>query len=88
MSRLSPVANDSTFSANENDDFGETSAAIFSLHENLPFNTLPLLAMANQAQYRSSLSKFIKECNKIYHDFLNSTEGKHFQGQVKTKQEL
>jgi hypothetical protein len=79
---LSPVANEKAFSMNESDDFAETSAAIFSLHENLPFNTLPLLALANQNQYRSNLLKFIKDCNKIYQEFLNSSEGKFFQGQV------
>ncbi len=38
--------------------------------------------MANQIQYRSNLLKFTRDCNKIYQEFLNSNEGKFFQGQV------
>ena len=52
------------------------------IYENVQFNTLPLLALANQAQYRSKLSKFTRECNKIYQEFLNSEEGDSFDGQV------
>lgn len=91
LSALSPVntqhneQQNRTFSMNDSsDEFGENSsaAAIFSLHENLPFNTLPLLAMANPTQYRASLAKFVRESNRIYHEFLASNEGKFFQGQV------
>lgn len=55
---------------------------VFSLHENVQFSALPLLAMANQTQYRISMSKFTKEANKIYAEFLNSDEGQHFDGQI------
>jgi hypothetical protein len=80
--RLSPVANQHAFAWNETDDLAEVSAEVFTLHENLPFNTLPLLALANQAQYRSNVVAFTRECNKVYHEFLGSPEGANFQGQV------
>jgi hypothetical protein len=81
---LSPVANEPTLSWNDcaSDDFAETSASVFALHENLPFTTLPLLAIANQSQYRERLGKFIKDCNQIYNEFINSSDGQKFQGQV------
>jgi hypothetical protein len=76
------VVNEQTQSWTEEDDISETAADVFSLHENVQFNTLPLLALANQAQYRSNLLKFTRECNKIYQEFLNSDEGYSFDGQV------
>ncbi|CAF0833193.1 unnamed protein product [Brachionus calyciflorus] len=82
LSALSPVTTEQSFSVDDTDNFAEASAAIFSLHENLPFNTLPLLALANQTQYKSSLVKFIRECNKVYQQFLHSPEGQSFEGQV------
>ena len=60
---------------NDSDDFAETSAAVFSVHESLPFNTLPLLATANSLQYRNHLSFFIRQCNKVYQEFLQSIGG-------------
>lgn len=79
---LSPVTSDQSVSISESDNFAEASAGIFSLHENLPFNTLPLLALANRTQYKSSLKKFVRECNQVYQQFLNSPDGHSFQGQV------
>ena len=76
------MVNDQTQSWNDTDDVSEAAADVFSLHENVQFNTLPLLALANQAQYRSNLSRFTRECNKIYQEFLNSEEGNSFEGQV------
>jgi hypothetical protein len=76
------VANQHAFAWNETDDLAEVSAEVFTLHENLPFNTLPLLALANQSQYRTSLIAFTRECNRVYREFLASSEGAHFQGQV------
>lgn len=81
LSALSPVANDTT-TLSLNDDMGESSASVFALHENLPFNTLPLLMLANQAKYREKVAKFIQDCNKVYNEFLNSNEGAQFDGQV------
>lgn len=66
----------------ESGSFAEASAGIFSLHENLPFNTLPLLALSNRSQYKSSLSKFVRECNQVYQQFLNSSDGQSFKGQI------
>lgn len=87
---MSPIVNQQTCSLNnslaDSDDFAETSAAVFSVHESLPFNTLPLLASANSSQYRAHLSKFINQCNKVYNEFLRSYEkssaGAPFTGQV------
>ncbi len=76
------MANQHAFAWNETDDLAEVSAEVFTLHENLPFNTLPLLALANQAQYRTNVVTFTRECNKVYHEFLSSPEGQSFQGQV------
>ena len=76
------MVNGQTQSWNDTDEIGETAADVFSLHENVQFNTLPLLALANHAQYRTNLSKFTRECNKIYQEFLNSEEGSSFEGQV------
>lgn len=77
--RLSPIVNQQTCSLNnvlnDSDDFAETSAAVFSVHESLPFNTLPLLATANSLQYRNHLSLFIRQCNKVYQEFLQSIGG-------------
>lgn len=76
------MANEQNLSWNDSDDLAEVSAEVFAFHENLPFSTLPLLAIANQDHYRVSLSKFTRECNKVYQEFLNSDEGQMFQGQV------
>ena len=76
--------NDQTQSwSDDTDDLNETSAAVFALHENVQFSTLPLLALANQNQYRINLSKFTRECNKVYQEFMSSEEGRLFDGQVK-----
>lgn len=86
LSTLSPVASDTTtLSLNNDDDMGRgesSSASVFALHENLPFNTLPLLMLANQAKYREKVARFIQDCNKVYNEFLNSNEGAQFEGQV------
>ncbi len=60
----------------------EETASIVALHENLPFSTLPLIALADHHQHRMRLVDFIRECNRVYHDFLASHEGHSFQGQV------
>jgi len=60
----------------------EETASIVALHENLPFSTLPLLALADPHNHRTRLANFVRECNRVYHDFLASNEGHSFQGQV------
>lgn len=83
LSTLSPITNESNSASwKDNGSFAEQSAEAFSLNENMPFNTIPLLISANQTKYKHSLDHFIKECNKIYNEFINSTEGYMFQGQV------
>lgn len=82
LSTLSPVANETTTLSLNDDMGGESSASVFALHENLPFNTLPLLMLANQAKYREKVARFIQDCNKVYNEFLNSNEGAQFEGQV------
>lgn len=84
LAALSPMVNEQAFRWNvaDDDDFAEVSAEVFTLHENLPFNTLPLLAMANQSSYRLHVCKLIQECNQVYKEFLHSEEGHLFQGQV------
>lgn len=79
---LSPVVNQHPFSPSDSDEFAETSATFFSVHESLPFNTLPLLALANSSRYRVHLAKLIRECNKVYAEFIHSPQGNLFNGQV------
>lgn len=85
LESLSPIVNQQTCSLNnvldDSDDFAETSAAVFSVHESLPFNTLPLLASANVANYRAHLTTFVRRCNKVYQEFLAEIGGV-FTGQV------
>ena len=76
------MVNDQTQSWTDSDDISENAADVFSLHENVQFNTLPLLALANQTHYRHSLCKFTRDCNKIYQEFLSSEEGQSFEGEV------
>ena len=61
-------------------DIVETCAGVFGQNENLPFSTIPLLITANQTKYRESVDKFTKDCNKVYHEFMNTCPG--FQGKV------
>lgn len=84
LSTLSPIAaGEPVTSWNDKNNFAERSAAeAFSLNENLPFSTIPLLISANQVKYKENLIKFVRQCNKIYNEFLNSTEGNMFHGQV------
>lgn len=77
---MSPVFNEQT--ASMYTEPAEETASIVALHENLPFSTLPLLALADQHQHRIRLANFVRECNRVYHDFLASNEGHSFQGQV------
>jgi hypothetical protein len=82
LSTLSPIANEPSTAWKENGNFAEQSADAFSLNENLPFNTIPLLILANKKKYKEMLNKFIKECNRVYNEFVNSAEGSLFSGQV------
>ena len=66
----------------DNDSFAEQSADAFSLNENLPFSTIPLLILADKKKHKETLNKFIKECNRVYNEFVNSAEGSTFHGQV------
>lgn len=51
-------------------------------HDHLPVGTIPLFATASSPEYSSHLAKFVSECNRVYHDFLQSEEGSGFCGQV------
>ena len=82
LSTLSPIASEPIVSWKDNDNFAERSAEAFSLNENLPFSTIPLLLTADQSKYKENLVKFVRQCNKVYNEFLNSTEGNLFHGQV------
>lgn len=82
LSTLSSIANEPIVTWNDSDSFAEQSAEAFSLNENLPFGTIPLLISANQTKYKENLTKFTKECNKVYNEFINSNEGTMFQGSI------
>ena len=82
LSTLSPIANEPTMAWKENENFAEQSADAFSLNENLPFSTIPFLILADKKKYKQILNKFIKECNRVYNEFINSAEGNLFNGQV------
>ena len=66
----------------EGDEEEEEFAEVFALHENLPFSTLPLLALANSSAYRSVLLEAVHASNRVYRKFLASAEGAHFTGNV------
>ncbi|XP_059092969.1 protein retinal degeneration B-like isoform X1 [Tigriopus californicus] len=51
-------------------------------HDHLPVGTIPLFATASSPEYSGHLAKFVLECNRVYHDFLQSEEGAGFCGQV------
>ena len=67
---------------NDHEDIAETSADVFSLNENLPFSTIPLLISADMNKYRENLVRFTRECNRVYNEFLATGDGCLFQGQV------
>ena len=84
LSISSPLAYEQTNSISDSVDSLDTSNS-FEFDEKIQFSTLPLLVLANKTQYEINLSKYIAQCNKVYEEFVNSDEGRFFQGQVYLK---
>ena len=55
-----------------------------SQSETLPINAIPLFATSNPT-YQTTLANAVASANRVYQEFISSTEGKFFSGQVRTK---
>ncbi|CAF0717992.1 unnamed protein product [Brachionus calyciflorus] len=70
----------SMLSGSSSNDSLTDDSVLTTIHDNIPYNTLPLLI--NQNKYKESLKKFIGECNSVYSKLLASFEATSFQGQI------
>ena len=50
-------------------------------NDHLPVGTIPIFATSSP-DYTHAVIKFITEANRVYHDFLDSDDGRGFCGQV------
>lgn len=72
LAKCSPVAFNGSQGWENKHELAETSAESFALHENLPFNTIPLLITADFTKYQQYVAQLTRDMNRVYQDFLHS----------------